>query len=259
MSTINDVWCWRLRLRGDEEVGALLPLLDSDKERERVLKKWRPADQLQSAAGALLARYVASVLGSCSTKDIAWTRGGAGERPRVAAGAIPLPDVNISHDDGLVVAAASSTGTVGVDVLSLTRARDTLLAGPSALHAVAAAVGAREWAAVQAAAEADPMQQAHMFAAAWTRMEARTKLTGAGLSGAAAAVEEATGSDGSVRVLLHTVTLPQLLAAFTAGSDASSNSAATKTKTAAEVAAEVYGSSFVLDGTHTVAVAWSSR
>ena len=98
--------------------------------------------------------------------------GGAGREPAPAA-APPL-SFNLSHSGGLALVAVAAGGTaVGVDVERLRPRRDLArlaarwLSEADAVAVTAAADGARE----------------ATFYAAWTRHEARTKCTGAGLSG----------------------------------------------------------------------------
>jgi 4'-phosphopantetheinyl transferase len=105
---------------------------------------------------------------------IALAVGEAG-KPRLAASPVAL-SFNLSHSGGLALVAVAAGGIeLGVDVELLRPRRDLVRLAARWLPAADAE-------AVAAASEAE---REEVFYGAWTRHEARTKCTGAGLSGPA--------------------------------------------------------------------------
>jgi hypothetical protein len=135
---------------------------------------WRvelPATGGRAAARSALREILGAYLGE-GPDAVALTTGGSG-KPELAASPPPL-SFNLSHSGGLALVAVAIGGTaVGIDVERLRPRRDLArLAARWLPEADAEAV----------AAAADEARE-EVFYAAWTRHEARTKCTGAGLSG----------------------------------------------------------------------------
>jgi hypothetical protein len=123
------------------------------------------------AARAALRAILAAYLGE--TPDGVALDVGERGKPVLAASPPPL-SFNLSHSGGLALVAVAAGGIeIGVDVEHLRPRRDLVRLAARWLPAADAE-------AVAAASEAE---REEVFYGAWTRHEARTKCTGAGLSG----------------------------------------------------------------------------
>jgi 4'-phosphopantetheinyl transferase len=135
---------------------------------------WRvtlPPAERREAARRALREILGAYLGE-EPEGVALAVGEAG-KPRLAV-APPALSFNLSHSGGLALVAVVAGGTeIGVDVERLRPRRDLVRLAARWLPAADAE-------AVAAASEAE---REGVFYAAWTRHEARTKCTGAGLSG----------------------------------------------------------------------------
>lgn len=134
---------------------------------------WRvevPEADSRGAARRALASILADHLGGADAAELGAAENG---KPRLARDPGRL-SFNLSHSGGLALVAIAPGGTeVGVDVERLRPRRDLVRLAARWLPA-ADAEGV--------AAAGEPELQA-VFYAAWTRLEARVKCTGAGLAG----------------------------------------------------------------------------
>jgi 4'-phosphopantetheinyl transferase len=135
----------------------------ADRDATTGLPAWRAAESL--AARALLRRVLANAAGVTATRIAARESG----RPYLP----DRPDIHVSlaHDDGMVAAAVSIGGPVGVDIQRRTPVTEALLrrcCTPTALAALAVLT--------QTARERE-------FARIWTVQEACVKAAGTGMAG----------------------------------------------------------------------------
>ena len=141
----------------------------------------RAADRLSyAAAHALLRRALGQALG-VAPGALQFAREALG-RPRLAAPAGHTIDFNLSHTDGLVAAAISYGGRVGVDVECSGRDPTALAAlyTDATLHELRA-FGLRDDEIAQIAALPEALRESH-FLDGWTLREAVAKADGRGLS-----------------------------------------------------------------------------
>jgi 4'-phosphopantetheinyl transferase len=133
----------------------------------------------RAAARAALAAILADYLGGDGVVEF---EAGADGKPRLVHDAGRL-SFNLAHSGGLALVAVAPGGTaVGVDVEEVRPRRDLARLAERWLPAAdAAAVAAAPDVDVEGAAS----ERERIFHAAWTRLEARVKCTGAGLAGAA--------------------------------------------------------------------------
>jgi 4'-phosphopantetheinyl transferase len=123
----------------------------------------------RAALGEILARYLGEA--SEAFAIVADERG----KPRLAGSSPPL-SFNLSHSGGLALVAVTAAAVeVGVDVERLRPRRDLVRLAARWLPAEDA----------DAVAAAGTAEREAVFYAAWTRHEARTKCTGAGIDGPA--------------------------------------------------------------------------
>jgi 4'-phosphopantetheinyl transferase len=137
---------------------------------------WRvelPESGGREAARAALREILAAYLGG--RPEAVATIAGEDGKPRLAVTPPPLA-FNLSHSGGLALVAIAAGGTeIGIDVERLRPRRDMARLAARWLPAADA----------EAVAAAPEEQREAGFYAAWTAHEARTKCTGAGLSGPA--------------------------------------------------------------------------
>ena len=150
----------------------------------RELARWRnPMDRQARVLGRLLVRLALETLGADPAALAGWRVDRFG-RPGLPGG---VADCSLSHSGGLVAAAVSARGRVGVDVEVL---------APLPLEALDAAFGSGEMADVRSAPE--PARRALEL---WTGKEAALKADGRGMSLAPTLVDargEAIRLDGEV-------------------------------------------------------------
>jgi 4'-phosphopantetheinyl transferase len=135
---------------------------------------WRvtlPTVEGRAAARRALREILGAYLGTAA-EAVAMTIGERG-KPRLATSPPPLA-FNLSHSGELALIAVSEGGTeVGIDVERLRPRRDLVRLAARWLPAADA----------EAVAAADEQGREAVFYDAWTRHEARTKCSGAGLGG----------------------------------------------------------------------------